>query len=163
MKATGYPGMISNLTSARLKSQNFLHCVAGTDRSLPGHQRNLITLSKDIQQTMDLYRNFSKSGRRKQLWKNWEQMYQHTSCHTPDTQRNHSLFNTMHNLKVSPVTFIPMVSTKICIYEGNSWTLPQNFLQLLPFHTTCHQTFHNQPFWWFRIMLISCWVPTTKS
>lgn len=104
---------------------------------------------------MDFYKSFRKSGRKKQLWKAWEQTWQHTSCLTILIRRNHFLSGTMPHPKVSHVTFILIVSTKISIYGGNRWTVLQNFLRLLPYHITYHLIFHSQQFWWFRIMLIS--------
>lgn len=104
---------------------------------------------------MGFYKSFRKSGKKRQLWRAWGQMWRHTSCRTTLTQRNLFLSNTMLHLRVSLVTFILIVSTKICIYEGNRWTVFQNFLRLLLFHTMYHLIFHNQRFSWFRIMLIS--------
>ena len=90
----------------------------------------------------------------RQLWKNLGQMCPLTTCHSPNIQKNYLHFNTMQDQKVSHVTSIHITSTKICIYEGNSSALLQNFLQLLPFHTMFHQTFHNQPYWQFKTIFI---------
>ena len=103
---------------------------------------------------MDFYKSFKKNGRKKQLWKDWEQTWQRTSCLTTLIKKSHFLSSTMPLQKVSPVTFIPIVSTKISIYEGNRWTVPQNFLRLLPYHTMYHLIFHSQQFWWFRILML---------
>ena len=103
---------------------------------------------------MDFWRNFSRSGRMRQLWKNLGQMCPLTTWHSPNIQKNYLHFNIMQDLKVSPVTSIHITSTKICIYEGNSSALLQNFLQLLPFHTMFLQTFHNQPYWQFKTIFI---------
>ena len=90
----------------------------------------------------------------RQLWKNLGQMCPLTTCHSPNIQKNYLHFNTMQDQKVSHVTSIHITSTKICIYEGNSSALLQNFLQLLPFHTMFLQTFHNQPYWQFKTIFI---------
>lgn len=90
----------------------------------------------------------------RQLWKNLGQMCPLTTCHSPNIQKNYLHFNTMQDQKVSHVTSIHITSTKICIYEGNSSVLLQNFLQLLPFHTMFLQTFHNQPYWQFKTIFI---------
>ena len=90
----------------------------------------------------------------RQLWKNLGQMCPLTTCHSPNIQKNYLHFNTMQDQKVSHVTSIHITSTKICIYEGNSSALLQNFLQLLPFHTMFLQTFHNQLYWQFKTIFI---------
>ena len=90
----------------------------------------------------------------RQLWKNLGQMCPLTTYRSPNIQKNYLHFNTMQYQKVSHVTSIHITSTKICIYEGNSSALLQNFLQLLPFHTMFLQTFHNQPYWQFKIIFI---------
>ena len=90
----------------------------------------------------------------RQLWKNLGQMCPLTTYHSPNIQKNYLHFNTMPDQKVSHVTSIHITSTKICIYEGNSSVLLQNFLQLLPFHTMFLQTFHNQPYWQFKTIFI---------
>ena len=90
----------------------------------------------------------------RQLWKNLGQMCPLTTCHSPNIQKNYLHFNIMQDQKVSHVTSIHITSTKICIYEGNSSALLQNFLQLLPFHTMFLQTFHNQPYWQFKTIFI---------
>lgn len=90
----------------------------------------------------------------RQLWKNLGQMCPLTTYHSPNIQKNYLHFNTMPDQRVSHVTSIHITSTKICIYEGNSSVLLQNFLQLLPFHTMFLQTFHNQPYWQFKTIFI---------
>ena len=90
----------------------------------------------------------------RQLWKNLGQMCPLTTYHSPNIQKNYLHFNTMPDQKVSHVTSIHITSTKICICEGNSSVLLQNFLQLLPFHTMFLQTFHNQPYWQFKTIFI---------
>ena len=90
----------------------------------------------------------------RQLWKNLGQMCPLTTYRSPNIQKNYLHFNTMQYQKVSHVTSIHITSTKICIYEGNSSALLQNFLQLLPFHTMFLQTFHNQPYWQFKTIFI---------
>ena len=90
----------------------------------------------------------------RQLWKNLGQMCPLTTYHSPNIQKNYLHFNIMQDQKVSHVTSIHITSTKICICEGNSSALLQNFLQLLPFHTMFLQTFHNQPYWQFKIIFI---------
>lgn len=90
----------------------------------------------------------------RQLWKNLGQMCPLTTYHSPNIQKNCLHFNTMPDQKVSHVTSIHITSTKICICEGNSSVLLQNFLQLLPFHTMFLQTFHNQPYWQFKTIFI---------
>ena len=90
----------------------------------------------------------------RQLWKNLGQMCPLTTYHSPNIQKNYLHFNTMPDQRVSHVTSIHITSTKICIYEGNSSALLQNFLQLLPFHTMFLQTFHNQPYWQFKTIFI---------
>ena len=90
----------------------------------------------------------------RQLWKNLGQMCPLTTYHSPNIQKNYLHFNIMQDQKVSHVTSIHITSTKICIYEGNSSALLQNFLQLLPFHTMFLQTFHNQPYWQFKTIFI---------
>ena len=90
----------------------------------------------------------------RQLWKNLGQMCPLTTYHSPNIQKNYLHFNTMPDQKVSHVTSIHITSTKICICEGNSSALLQNFLQLLPFHTMFLQTFHNQPYWQFKTIFI---------
>ena len=90
----------------------------------------------------------------RQLWKNLGQMCPLTTYRSPNIQKNYLHFNTMQDQKVSHVTSIHITSTKICICEGNSSVLLQNFLQLLPFHTMFLQTFHNQPYWQFKTIFI---------
>ena len=90
----------------------------------------------------------------RQLWKNLGQMCPLTTYHSPNIQKNYLHFNTMPDQRVSHVTSIHITSTKICICEGNSSVLLQNFLQLLPFHTMFLQTFHNQPYWQFKTIFI---------